>query len=113
MGHSCGGGFLVRWLSENDVKVGKVVLVAPWMNATDPDIVPGFFDFKIDQNLVSKTTGLHVLVSSDDHKEMLDTAKMLEENIKDLKIQWFTDKGHFCISDLGGEEFPEVLTYLL
>jgi uncharacterized protein len=29
IGHSLGGGFLVRWLSENKVKVGKVVLVAP------------------------------------------------------------------------------------
>jgi predicted alpha/beta hydrolase family esterase len=30
VGHSCGGGFLIRWLSENaDVKVANVVLVAP------------------------------------------------------------------------------------
>lgn len=30
VGHSCGGGFLVRWLSERpDVRVDKVVLVAP------------------------------------------------------------------------------------
>lgn len=34
VGHSCGGGFIVRWLCEHaDVHVGKVVLVAPW---TDP-----------------------------------------------------------------------------
>lgn len=33
VGHSCGGGFLIRWLSENkDKKVGRVVLVAPWLN---------------------------------------------------------------------------------
>ena len=31
VGHSCGGGFLVRWLSETDQKVGRVVLVAPWI----------------------------------------------------------------------------------
>ena len=30
VGHSCGGGFLIRWLSEHpDVKTGKVFLVAP------------------------------------------------------------------------------------
>ena len=30
VGHSCGAGFWLRWLSEHkDVKVGKVVLVAP------------------------------------------------------------------------------------
>ena len=27
IGHSCGGGFLVRWLSENDIRVGKVIKV--------------------------------------------------------------------------------------
>ena len=33
VGHSCGGGFLVRWLSENkNIKVGKLILVAPWLN---------------------------------------------------------------------------------
>jgi len=40
IGHSCGGGFIVRWLSENkDKRVGKVVLVAPWI---DPDNFPLF-----------------------------------------------------------------------
>lgn len=32
IGHSCGGGFLLRWLSENKQKVGKVALVAPWID---------------------------------------------------------------------------------
>ena len=32
VGHSCGGGFLVRWLSENNIKVDTVVLVAPWID---------------------------------------------------------------------------------
>src|SRR3989344_7820689 len=32
IGHSCGAGFIVRYLSENNIKVGKVVLVAPWID---------------------------------------------------------------------------------
>ena len=52
VGHSCGGGFLVRWLSENDVKVGKVVLVAPWL---DPEKRRGadndFFKFEMDKRM--------------------------------------------------------------
>lgn len=35
IGHSCGAGFLIRWLSENNIQVGKVILVAPWMDAED------------------------------------------------------------------------------
>lgn len=43
IGHSCGGGFLTRWLSENDVRVGKVALVAPWLDPLpEKEIDPAF-----------------------------------------------------------------------
>ncbi|MEX0652068.1 MAG: alpha/beta fold hydrolase [Candidatus Paceibacterota bacterium] len=49
VGHSCGAGFLLRWLSENKINVGKLVLVAPWI---DPINELGdennFFDFERD-----------------------------------------------------------------
>jgi predicted alpha/beta hydrolase family esterase len=113
VGHSCGGGFLVRWLSEHDVKVGKVVLVAPYINPGDSDIVPGFFDFAVDPNLVQKTDGLHLFISSDDEQDELDTAKMLEEKVPGIQFHRFTDKGHFCIGfNLKTEEFPELLKEL-
>src|SRR5687768_10922019 len=33
VGHSCGGGFLLRWLSENPHRqLSKVVVVAPWLD---------------------------------------------------------------------------------
>lgn len=32
IGHSCGAGFLVRWLSEHKVNVSKVILVAPFLD---------------------------------------------------------------------------------
>jgi predicted alpha/beta hydrolase family esterase len=112
VGHSCGGGFIVRWLSENkDVHVGKVVLVAPWI---DPEhlLNTGMFDFEIDPILVSRTKGLVVMYSTDDDKEILDTVKILKEKISSAEFQEFTDKGHFCIEDLGTETFPELLTNL-
>src|ERR1700741_4554197 len=31
IGHSCGAGFIVRWLTDNKKKVGKVALVAPFL----------------------------------------------------------------------------------
>ena len=48
IGHSCGGGFLVRWLSEHPTEqVGKVVLVAPWMDPEheEREQVTNFFDY--------------------------------------------------------------------
>ncbi len=111
VGHSCGGGFLVRWLSEHPTeRVGKVILVAPWI---DPDHLDGehmtnFFDFTIDPNLITKTDGITVFVSEDDDVSMLRTAEELEKHIVGIKIIRKKDKGHFSTGD-GVYEFPELL----
>ncbi len=60
IGHSCGGGFLLRYLSENkNLKPGKVILIAPWI---DPEhqLTTGFFDFEIDPTL-SDRMALHTI----------------------------------------------------
>jgi predicted alpha/beta hydrolase family esterase len=108
IGHSCGGGFIVRWLSENNIKVGQVILVAPWI---DPDkfLTTGMFDFEIDPELVSKTDVVVAMYSTDDDKDILNTITILKEKVKDIKLKEFTDKGHFCLDDLGTEELPELL----
>jgi predicted alpha/beta hydrolase family esterase len=112
VGHSCGGGFLVRYLSEHDVKVGKVVLVAPWL---DPDHVidQTFFKFKIDKNLVSKTKGLVIMYSTDDHTEVLKSIDILKLNIEGVQFQEFKEKGHFVLDSLKTEKFPELLANLM
>lgn len=112
IGHSCGGGFLVRWLSENDVKVGKVVLVAPWL---DPEgvIDPDFFNFEIDSNISSKTASLTVMYSTDDYPDVLKSIKILKSKLTGVNFQEFTDKGHFVLNSLKTEKFPELLATLL
>ncbi len=113
VGHSCGGGFLVRYLSENNIKVGKVVLVAPWINPKSTEPAPGFFNFQVDSNLKSKTQELHLFISSDDEQDELYTAKMLEEKVPGIEFHRFADKGHFCVGfNLPTEEFPEILEVL-
>ncbi len=114
IGYSCGGGFLVRWLSEHEVRVGKVVLVAPW---TDPDEVDrehttNFFDFVIDPNLVSKTDGVTAFVSDDDDVTILRTVEELEKHIPGILIIRKKDMGHFTTDD-GVTEFPELLEKIL
>lgn len=113
VGHSAGGGFLVRWLSENKVKVGRVALVAPWINPDDPHPSPGFFDFEIDGNLAERTDGICLFISSDDNKEELDTASLLRGRVHDLEVKEFTDRGHFTFADMGTEEFSELKDFLL
>ncbi|MDQ5883213.1 MAG: serine hydrolase [Patescibacteria group bacterium] len=112
VGHSCGGGFLVRWLSENKVKVGKVVLVAPWL---DPEkyLNTGMFDFEIDPAFPNRSTKVIVMYSTDDEEYILDTIKILKEKTNGIDFHEFQDKGHFCIEDLESEEFPELLNLIL
>lgn len=111
IGHSCGGGFLVRWLSENTISVGKVILVAPWMDPSheEKELVTDFFDFTIDPTLVEKTKGITIFISDDDDVPMLKTVELLKEKISELKIVEFVGKGHFVEGDMGTNEFPELL----
>jgi predicted alpha/beta hydrolase family esterase len=112
IGHSCGGGFLVRYLSENDIKVGKVVLVAPWLDP-DKDHCPEFFNFTIKRNLVASTAGVTILVSTDDDKDILDSVEKIKSECDDVEVKEFTDKGHFTLSQMGTKEFPELLKIIL
>lgn len=115
VGHSCGGGFLVRWLSETKKKVGKVVLVAPWLGL-DTGKEPfdeEFFKFKIDPNIAQKTKGLSIFISDDDEESVLDSVKILRDKLTGTEFKDFEGKGHFTIGSLGGPEFPELFNEVI
>jgi predicted alpha/beta hydrolase family esterase len=111
VGHSCGGGFLVRYLSEHkDLKVGKVVLVAPWVNPennSESDTVD-FFEFEIDPDFPSRTNGVTVFFSTDDHSEVVKTVEILRRKVNGLTFKEYSDRGHFRDSP-----FPELLEEIL
>lgn len=116
IGHSCGGGFLVRWLSENtDTKVGKVVLVAPWLNPEHNPVsdTADFFDFEIDPNLVSKTAGMTIFNSDNDQPTIHKSVQIIRDTVKDCVYKEFHSYGHFCLEDMNTTEFPELLEELL
>lgn len=112
IGHSCGGGFLVRWLSETKTKVNKVVLVAPWIDP-DHEIDPEFFNFEVDSSIPSFTAGLKIFYSTDDHHTIIDTVNTLKEKLIGAEFKEFTDKGHFVLGSLKTEKFPELLEEIL
>lgn len=113
IGHSCGGGFLVRWLSEHpDAQVDKVVLVAPWMDPLHED-EPGFFEFNIDPELVGHTAGVTIFNSDDDHESIHKTVEILRDTIKNIGYREFHNYGHFTPGDMGTVEFPELRDHLL
>lgn len=109
VGHSCGGGFLIRYLSEHkDLKVGKVVLVAPWTNPDNYEVsdTADFFDFEIDPDFPSRTAGTVVFTSSDDEPSVVKTVEILKEKVHGIEYREYTDRGHFKdskFSELLGE----------
>jgi len=112
VGHSLGAGFLVRWLSENAVSVGKVVLVAPWLDP-DKELETGFFEFIIDAKIAEKTKNLTVFISDDDDQEELTSVDTLKREVQNLNVIEFTGKGHFILQHMGTDEFPELRDFLL
>ena len=112
VGHSCGGGFWVRYLSERKkLKVGKVVLVAPWLDP-DGNEAGGFFEFDIDPDLVNRTKGMKVFNSDNDMGNVHKSVALLRENIPGLAYKEFHKYGHFTEEDSGLTEFPELLREL-
>ena len=112
IGHSLGGGFLVRWLSENKIKVGRVVLVAPWLDP-NKELSTGFLDFSIDREFPNRTEDTTIFISHDDDQEELTSFEILKEVVVGLKIREFDGKGHFILEHMATDEFPELRDYLL
>ena len=112
IGHSCGAGFIVRWLSENkEIKTDKVILVAPWLDPEGGD--PGntesldFFNFKIDPNLTDRTKGLVIINSDNDMKTIQTSVKKLLKEVKNIKYVELHNRKHFF--DKSALTFPELI----
>ncbi len=113
VGHSCGAGFIVKYLSDNNIKVGKVILIAPWINSQKEEPVTMFDALVIDENLVAKTSGITIFSSSNDDQVIKNSIDVLKNIIKGLKVLEFKNYGHFCLRDMKTREFPELLNEVL
>lgn len=113
VGHSCGGGFLARYLSENNVQVGKVILVAPWLGDPGKEMDETFFDFSFDKQMANKTAGLSLFYSTDDDDDILGAVEQITASIDGVKVTKFTNKGHFTFRHLGTTEFSELLNEII
>lgn len=114
IGHSCGAGFLIRWLGEQKRVVGKVLLIAPWMDPHHAavDLVTDFFDFTINPDLGARHT-VTVFYSTDDDIDVLDTVELLEHTLVQCRVITMKDKGHFTLEDMETVQFPELLEEVL
>lgn len=105
VGHSCGGGFLLRYFSEHpDFFPKKIILVAPWLDLLK-EFSTNFFEFEVDTSL-SDRTELHVFMSQDD-QIAIDSCLKIKESIPGAIYHEYKDRGHF-----EEKEFPELLALL-
>ena len=112
-GHSCGGGFLIRWLSEHKrVTVGKMILVAPWIDP-DREETTDFFEFKLDPSIAKRTKNFTIFYSDNDHKSVAKTVQILKDKVIGCEFKEFHDYGHFTQEDMKTPEFPELIKALL
>lgn len=112
VGHSCGAGFLVRWLSEHPVLIKKLVLVAPWI---DPEktLSTDFFNFVIDTTLVSRIGSIVVLYGDTDEYDVLVSVDELKATLPGGYYSALPGKGHCTYEDMGTIVFPELLEVVL
>lgn len=112
IGHSCGAGFLLRWLSENKVKINKLILVAPWLNP-NREKTESFFDFEISKDINDQSGEIHLLVSKDDAADIQESVNLIKNNIPVITCHEFSDFGHFIYGHMKTDKFPELLNYIL
>lgn len=109
IGHSCGAGFWLRFLSENNIKINKLILVAPWL---DPKKEIGdFFNFEF--NLGGKVNEIIIFNSKDDFDEIQDSVNLISKKLPQAKVKLFDNMGHFTLRGMGRREFTELLTEVL
>lgn len=113
VGHSMGGGFWLRYLSQHPtVQVDKVVLVAPWLNPRRSKD-SSFFDFQLDSSLIERTNQLIVLASDDDNDEVKESIELIRQIYPTLQYKEFHAYGHFTFGSMKTEAFPELRDVIL
>ncbi|MCA9324346.1 hypothetical protein KC992_04585, partial [Candidatus Saccharibacteria bacterium] len=58
-------------------------------------------------------SGVTVFVSNDDNESIIKTVEIVESTLPDVVVTRFEGMKHFCLEDMGTEEFPELLEEVL
>jgi predicted alpha/beta hydrolase family esterase len=109
IGHSLGGGFLLKYLSENDFpkKVSQLHLVAPYLENEGlylERLNTFLFDLKKINKISDMCDEIHLWHSKDDNVVPFHNGELVKENIPSVEFHIFEDRGHFR-----QPAFPELL----
>lgn len=107
VGHSLGGGFLMKWLSENilDINIKALHLVAPTFDYKYKDYPLGDFENSSFPGIFFKNNiaTVHLYHSKDDPEVPIIESENYSQQIPNSQFHIFEDRGHFL-----DETFPEL-----
>lgn len=108
VGHSLGGIFLAKYLSENEFskKIKAVILVAPVFDKDEEGY--GVATFSLPEKLDLKTDKIIIYHSKDDPVVSISSLEKYVEKLPQAERKIFKDGGHFT-----QEEFPELVQDIL
>lgn len=113
IGHSCGAWFILRYLSENNIKVGIVILVAPYISPENLDIAKNMFSWRtLKKDIYRQTQSIIIFSSDNDMQEIQDSVDIILQETEQINIKIFHNYGHFCLKDMQTREFPELKEYI-
>ena len=72
-----------------------------------------FHGLRIDGDLVPRTGGVGLFVSSDDGEEVQATTVLLASTLRGMSVLRFNDRGHFTSRDMQTDEFAELQDFLI
>jgi len=115
IGHSAGTAFLLRWLNENKKKIKKLILVAPSIIKAGKYLrLSNLKDFTFDSSLKNYFDKLVIFYSDNDpfNPIIINSANIINKKLGGRLIN-LSGKGHFILTEMGTEEFPELLEEVL
>lgn len=107
IGHSLGGIFLAKYLSENDFpkKIKQIHLVcAPYDTEVIKESLADFALSKIVDNIGDKASKIFLYQSKDDTAVAYEDVLKYKRDLPDSELVIFEDRGHFT-----QENFPELI----
>ena len=106
IGHSAGGGFVLKYLSLHpELMVKQVVLVAPWIDTDDFQPFGFYKGFSLNNNIMKQAKyGIDMMMSNGDMPHILSSIDKIIKNAPDIRVHRFENRGHFTT-----EELPEIM----
>lgn len=84
VGHSAGGGFLVRWLGETEKRIKRLILVAPAIRNRQREgwELKEFYNFKINEEIKKNVQKIILIQSDNDSESILESCKIYSNTLK-------------------------------